>query len=64
MQKFEKGKLEAKCFLICSPDTDKEVLHMSLLKTVLLFLTNQAAQFCSRGIADFILLSEFHLAIP
>ena len=31
------------CLLACSPDTDKEILRVSLLKTVLLFLTNQAA---------------------
>ena len=35
-----------------------------LLKTVLPFSTNQAAQFCSRGIADFIFFREFHVAIP
>ena len=29
--------------LACSPDTDKEIFCVSLLKTVLPFLTNQAA---------------------
>ena len=62
--KSEKGKIEAKCFLACSPDTDKEIFHVSLLKTVLPFLTNKAVQFCSRGIADFIFSYEFHVAIP
>ena len=64
MGKFEKIKLEAKCLLACLPDTDKEVFCVSLLKTVLPFLTNQAAKFCSRGIADFIFPREFHVAIP
>ena len=32
------------------------------MKTVLPFLTNQAAWFCSRGIADFIFSREFHVA--
>ena len=46
------------------PDTGKEIFHMSLLKTVLPFLTSQAVQFCSHGIADFIFSHEFHVAIP
>ena len=37
---------------------------MSFLKTVLLFLTNQAAQFSSCDIAQFIFSCEFHKAIP
>ena len=39
--------------LACSPDTDKDIFRVSLLKTVLTFLTNQAVQFCSRGIAEY-----------
>ena len=41
----EKERLQAERLLACSPlssDTDKEIFHMSLLKTVLPFLTNQA----------------------
>ena len=45
------------------PDTGKEIFSMSLLKTVS-FLTNQAAQFCYRGIADFIFSHKFPMAIP
>ena len=41
IKKFEKGKLEVKCWLACSTDTDKEIFRVSLLKTVLPFLTNQ-----------------------
>ena len=52
------------CLLACLPDTDKEFFCESLLKTVLPFLTNQAALFCSCGIADFIFSGEFHVAIP
>ena len=36
---------------------------MSLLKTVS-FLTNQAAQFCLCGIAEFIFSHKFPMAIP
>ena len=49
--------------LACSPDTDKEIFCVNLLKTVFPFLTNQAAWFCSRGITDFIFSHEFHVAI-
>ena len=40
--------------LACSPDNVKDIFSVGLLKIVLPFLTNQAAQFYSRGIADFI----------
>ena len=30
------------CLLSCLPNIAKEIFHVSLLKTVLLFLTNQA----------------------
>ena len=50
------------CGLACLPDTDKEISRMSLLKTVLPFLTNQAMQLCSlSSFADFIFPHEFHL---
>ena len=49
--------------LACSSYTDKEIVRMSLLKTILPFLVNQAAQLCSRGIFDFIFPREFHVAI-
>ena len=42
MLKSEKVKLEAKCLPACLPDTDKEMFGVSLLKTVLPFLTNEA----------------------
>ena len=45
--KSEKGKLESKWLLACLPDTDKEIFHASLLKTVF-FFTNQAVQ-CQFG---------------
>ena len=48
--------------LVCLPDTDKEIFRMSLLKTVLPFLTNQDALFCC-GIANFIFSRELHMAI-
>ena len=47
--------------IACSPDSDKEVFHVRLLKTVLSFLTNRAAQLCSRGIAEFSFSREFHV---
>ena len=46
----ERGKLESTCLLACLPRVNKGIFHMSLLKTVLPFLTNQATQFISRGI--------------
>ena len=56
------------CLLACLPDTDKKIFCVSLLKTVLLFLTNQAPwcfdQFCSRGIADLNFSREFHVVFP
>ena len=52
------------CLLVCSPVTDKDIFRVSLLKTVLPFLTNRAVEFCSRGIAHFLYFShEFHVAI-
>ena len=39
--------------LVCSPDTDKDIFRVSLLKTVLPFLTSRAVEFCLCGIADF-----------
>ena len=60
MWKSEKGNLEAKCLLACLPDIDKEIFCMSLLKTILSFLTNQVTWFCSCGI---IFSREFHGAI-
>ena len=50
--------------ITCSLNTDKEIYRANLLKTVLLFLTNQAAWFCSRGIVGFIFSRKFHVAIP
>ena len=50
--------------LACSLHTDKEIYRVSLLETVLLFLTNQAAWFCSSGIVNLIFSREFHVAIP
>ena len=35
--------VQAERLLACSPDTDKKIFCVSLLKTVLPFLTNQAA---------------------
>ena len=43
---------------------DKEICPVSLLKTVLLFLTNQGIWFCSCGIVYFIFSREIHVAIP
>ena len=45
-----KRKLESTCLLACSPRANKAIFRVSLLKTVLPFLTNQAAWFISRGI--------------
>ena len=39
--------------LVCSPDTDKDIFRVSLLKTVLPFLSSRAVEFCLCGIADF-----------
>ena len=36
-----RGKLEANCLHVCLPDTDKKIFCVSLLKTILLFLTSQ-----------------------
>ena len=38
------------CLLISSPRVSQEIFRVSLLKSVLPFLTNQAARFISRGI--------------
>ena len=57
--KTKKRKLEVKCLLSYSPDTDKEILRVSLLQTILPFLTNQATEFCSCGIANFIFSVNF-----
>ena len=40
------------CLRACLPDTYKEICCVSLLKTDLLSLTNQAAGCCSRGTVD------------
>ena len=50
--------------LPCLPDTDKEILHVSLLKTVLPFLTNHYGPIKLWNFADFTFSREFHLAIP
>ena len=63
LRKKSSGRALA-CLLTCSPDTDKEIFLVSLLNTVLPFLTNQAAKFCTRSIADFIFSREFHVGIP
>ena len=47
---FEKEKLESTCLLACSPCVNQEFFHVSLLKTVLPFLVNQAARFIAGGI--------------
>ena len=39
------------CLLTSLLRVSKEIFHGSILKSVLLFLTNQAAQFISRGIS-------------
>ena len=52
------------CLPPCSPDTDKEIFRVSLLETILPFLTNQDAWFSSHGIANFIFSRGFHVAIP
>ena len=51
-QKNEKYVWEEKstCLVACSPQVNLEIFHVSLLKSVLLFLTNQATQFISCGI--------------
>ena len=63
MQKSEKEKLEAKCWLTYLPDADKKTFCVSLLKTVLPFLTNQVTQFASHNITNFIFSCELHVAI-
>ena len=46
----ERGKLESTGLLACLCCVNQKIFCMSLLKTVLPFLTNQAAQFISCGI--------------
>ena len=46
----KRRKLESTCLLTCSPRFNYEIFRVSLVKTVLPFLSNQAAQFISRGI--------------
>ena len=43
IQNSEKERLQDERLLAFSPDSDKDIFRMSLLKTVLPFLTNQAA---------------------
>ena len=38
------------CLLISSPRVSQEIFRVSLLKSVLPFLTNQATRFISRGV--------------
>ena len=45
--------------LACLPDTNKEHFRVSLVKGVLLFLPNQAAQFISCGIVCFCFLGIY-----
>ena len=43
----DKGKWESTYLLACLPDGNKKIFSMNLPKCVLLFLTNQVAQFIS-----------------
>ena len=47
---FERGILGSTCLLACSSHVIKGILRVSLLKTVLTFLTNPTVQLISRGI--------------
>ena len=54
-QKYEKNLSEGRkpgsiCLLVCSLRVNKEIFRVSLLKSVLPFLINQAAQFILHGI--------------
>ena len=46
----ERGKLESTCLCACLPLVSQKIFCVSLLQTVLLFLTNQAMRFISHGI--------------
>ena len=48
--------LESNWLVTCSSDNVQEIFLVSLLETVLVFLTNQAAQFYSCGIVYFIFM--------
>ena len=68
MQKSEKNlsegrKLGSICLLACYLRVNKEMFHVSLLKTVLSFLINQAVQFISHGIYWSLLYFREYLSI-
>ena len=46
----DRGKLESTCLLACSPCVSQKIVCVSLLKNVLLFLTNETMWFISFGI--------------
>ena len=50
------------CLLACSLRVHKEIFRVSLLKSVLPFLTNQATRFISRGIGHFYFSGSFLLS--